>query len=463
MAGIGFELRRVAGKGGIASFFQIAFSGAMIVAGPWILSIITISAIKTMLNLLFGESLELFTAIIIYSYAFSLVIFGGFHYIFTRRMSDLLYVKKEAEAFGYVLRLCIPVASASALIALPAILSLKLNIPHEALFKFSAWLTFMSLNCLWIMMLFVSALKWYIKILLAYIAGLCITLLLIFFLTGLLGTAGTMLGFASGHLAIVLLLMLICRLTWKPEKPRQHVELDDKSEPAPGLQPTATRSIKFLKKHRYLFAAGLFYYLGIWTDKIIFWITIGTEVPGTFFKLFESYDIPVFYANLSMIPGLVFFVIYSETEFYTYLKRFLLSLTKGRFSDILNAKKRLYTNTWKSFREQCLLQAVVTGAAIVLVSGSILRTTFTAVFFHIMLLTLLNYLFYIEQYRHAFISAVIFFLVNSLTAVAGLIPGIPLIPGLSYALGAAAGMITASVLLKKDLYRLERHILTKNQ
>ena len=39
MAGIGFELQRVLRKGGIGSFLQVALAGAMITAGPWLLSV----------------------------------------------------------------------------------------------------------------------------------------------------------------------------------------------------------------------------------------------------------------------------------------------------------------------------------------------------------------------------------------------------------------------------------------
>ena len=462
MAGIGFELRKVAGKGGIGSFFQIAFSGAMIVAGPWILCIITITAIKTLLNRIFGDSLELFMGIVIYSYAFSLFLFGGFHYIFTRRMSDLLYVKKDSEAFGYVLRLCIPVAFISILIALPAVFSFDIDIPHMALFRFSAVLTFVSLNCLWIVMLFASALKWYIRILLVYTGGLGSSVILIFLLAAPFGTSGAMLGFAAGHLLIVLLLLLLCRIAWKPETPPPPDDLEGAPETVPFLFRLTAIFVRYTRKHKYLFGAGLLYYWGIWIDKIVMWAALGSPVPGTFIRLFELYDIPVFYANLSMIPGLVFFVIYSETEFYVGLKRFLLTLTNGRYSDIFNSKKRLCSTTGKSLKEQCLLQAIVTVIAVILTGNNILKITLTAVFFHLLLLTLLNYLFYIEQYRHAFIAAAIFFTANLLAVLTGFIPGISFIPGLSYTIGAAAADVTAGILLKRDLSRLERHILTKN-
>lgn len=462
MAGIGFELRKVVNKGGIGSFFQIAMSGAMIVAGPWILSIITIMVIQTFLNQALAGGLELFMGIVIYCYAFSLFLFGGFHYIFTRRMSDLLYIKKEGQAFGYVLRLCIPISLISIAIALPAALSLNLSIPHAAMLRFSTVLIFTTVNCLWIIMLFVSVLKWYIKIMLVYTGGLAASLLLIYLLSIQFGLAGALLGFSLGHLMIVLLLMSLCRAAWKPEKPAPPVDIEHADESS-GTRAgrTVINFYRYMYKHRFLFGAGLFYYWGIWIDKMIFWLTTGENIAGTFIKLFAEYDIPVYLANLTMIPGLIFFVIYSETEFYTALKHFLFSLSRSRYSRIIKTKQRLSKATLYSLKEQSLLQGIVSLSLILLSSDIILKTTLSAVFFHLLLLTLMNYLFYIEQYRHALYSSFIFFGVNTLLSLLTAVGLIPITPGLSYLAGAASASISAGFLLKYDIKRLDRHILTK--
>jgi uncharacterized membrane protein len=50
MAGIGFELRKVITKGGLGSFIKAAFSGVMIVAGPWLLSIVGITLIRQFID-----------------------------------------------------------------------------------------------------------------------------------------------------------------------------------------------------------------------------------------------------------------------------------------------------------------------------------------------------------------------------------------------------------------------------
>ncbi|MBI9106257.1 MAG: exopolysaccharide Pel transporter PelG [Spirochaetales bacterium] len=456
MAGIGFELRKVINKGGLGSFFQIAMSGAMIVAGPWILSIITIILIQTFLIQALDGKLELFMGVIIYCYAFSLFLFGGFHYLFTRRMSDLLYNKKEGQAFGYVLLLCIPVSLVSILLSLPSVLMLDLKIEHAALFKASTVLIFTIVNCMWIVMLFVSVLKWYMKILIVYASGLFSSLFFIYIASKHFGLAGALLGFGTGHLLIVILLIILCRAAWKPVKPEPPHDIKTSA----GFHPLRN-FIKYLLRHRYLFGAGLLYYWGIWIDKFIFWQSFGENLSETYIRLFSAYDIPVYLANLTMIPGLIFFVIFSETEFYTALKRFLFKLTGGRYSDILMAKRTLGRVTLTSIKEQSIMQGTITVIIIIMSENIIMQITLAAVFFHLLLLTLLNYLFYIEQYRHAFYCSAVFFCVNAITALITAASILSLSPGFSYMISAAAASGTAVFLLKRDISTLERHIFTK--
>ena len=178
---------------------------------------------------------------------------------------------------------------------------------------------------------------------------------------------------------------------------------------------------RYLKKYRFLFLTGFFYYLSIWADKLINWILAGTAVPGTFFAVYEPYDITVYFANLSMIPGLIYFVISSETEFYILLRKFLISIGKGRYADIQRRKYRLISRAMKAVLEQSIFQGLVSAglilAAPLLVTSffrggvalSVLQLTLAAVFFHLLFLTFLNFLFYLEMYRRAFYSTLVFF------------------------------------------------------
>jgi uncharacterized membrane protein len=65
-----------------------------------------------------------------------------------------------------------------------------------------------------------------------------------------------------------------------------------------------------------LLLAGLCYNLGIWADKLVFWFHPGTgrRVAG-FFRASDVYDLPVFLAYLTIVPGMAVFLVRVETDF----------------------------------------------------------------------------------------------------------------------------------------------------
>ena len=63
MAGIGFVLQRVIKRGGLAGFFRVALAGTVIVAGPWLLSIIGIILVSKIVSAFFGFPIISFMAV----------------------------------------------------------------------------------------------------------------------------------------------------------------------------------------------------------------------------------------------------------------------------------------------------------------------------------------------------------------------------------------------------------------
>ena len=84
MAGIGFQLRKLIGSGGLGQKVGALVSGLFIVAGPWMISVLSMIIMQW---LMLGDSfaaLPAFRIIIVYEYALSLSIFAGIHHHFTR-------------------------------------------------------------------------------------------------------------------------------------------------------------------------------------------------------------------------------------------------------------------------------------------------------------------------------------------------------------------------------------------
>lgn len=457
MAGIGFELRKVISKGGLGSFIKAAFSGVMIVAGPWLFSIVGITLIQRIIGNISGSG-ALFSATVIYSYAWSLIIFGGLHLIYTRIIADLLFLNKQSEASGSLVFFIAVIGAAALAISIPVYLSFNISVDNLALYRTAAILLFFTVNIVWVLMIFITLLRRFLLILFIYAAGIGLAVILVMLLSSRYGVAGSLFAFALGHLAIAVSLSLLAFLSYKP------------SAIAKGWNNLRSYISRFFM----LFATGCFYNWAIWADKVIFWFSKGEVVAGTFFRLYEAYDLAVYMANLSMIPGLVYFVIISETGFYIQLRKFLLTLSKGTFADIQRRKRNLLKGVRTHVGRQTLFQAIFTVGLIFLapaiaaifepgaVTAATVRIVLAGVFLHFLSLTVMNYHFYFEFFRHALILSFIFFAVNTGVSLLMVAELLPFIPGIGYTAGGLCSAIYAYAAIVVSGKKFERQILAKS-
>ncbi|HUX50415.1 MAG TPA: exopolysaccharide Pel transporter PelG [Spirochaetia bacterium] len=455
MAGIGFELQRVLRRGGVGSFLQVAFAGIIIVAGPWLLSIVGIFLITHLAASVLREGEQLFLAVVVYSYAFSLMIFGGLHYLFTRIVADQIYEHKDGEAGASLALFSAAAFIASALVALPFVLSLDAaGITRPVLFRVASVGLFAAINLLWIMMIFVSLLKKFAGIFFAYFSGMAMSVAGTILLGAGYGLGGAMAGFAAGQLAAGLLLWLLLLRAYRPTGFRQ--------------LPAIIRN--HLGRYRFLVLTGLIYYWGIWVDKIVFWFGAGYRAGGTFLHLYDAYDIPVYLASLTMIPGLVYFVVVLETDFYLQLMQFLKAMERSVLRTILAEKYRLVRQISHGVREQALFQAAISAALIAgagfllprlgfgAVSTAVFDVLVAAVFFNLMFLTLLTLLFYLEVYERAFAASLLFFLVNLGISLLTVLTGHLALRGVGYLAAGIIGCVVAYLFLLQSANKLERLI-----
>lgn len=462
MAGIGFELQRVLRRGGLGSLITVALSGIMIVAGPWLLSIAGIFLIGRFAAFALQEGQGLFMGVIIYSYAFSLALFGGFHYIFTRRIADLVYLEERRQAIRTLAAACLAVFAVSAAIGAGACCGISTaGLSRPLLFKSFAVLFFATINVVWLAMIFISLLKRYGSIFLIFLVGMLASVAGVLTLGRSLGLGGAMLGFAGGQLATVIALLVLAFGEYRSGRGaggggETRVE-PGPEDPAPtDCGPPGLRGlVAYAGRFRFLFLTGLLYSLGIWIDKFVYWAAFGQRVPGGFMRLFDSYDLAVYFANLTLIPGLVYFVVVLETGFYTRLAEFLRALQHGTYQEIQGRKYALRRGLRTGLREQTLFQGVASAAFLILapailrvffpgaVELPVLRITLLAVYFQLLFLVLMTVLFYFEQYRQAFVGALVFCGVNLAGALATVV--VPQLPfGSSYlAAGVAASAVSA--------------------
>ncbi len=487
MAGIGFELKKIVRQGTLASYLQVALSGAMIVAGPWLITILAIGLIQRFYQDVLAEGSNLFLATVVYTYMGSLLLFGGVHYLFSRILSDLLYVRKERQTLSYLGWFLLFVGLLSALVGTFIGWTIHpYGIKNPYAYRVIAGLFFLFVSLHWLFIVFASLLRWYGRILAIYAGGMGVFVLSSALLSPMWGVAGVLGGFALGNAGILLGLTV---LTLKFR--REARGLVEKRGMIHTLWECTREVGKYLKTQRDLLLTGYFYYLGIWIDKILFWIVRGQPVEGTWFRIFPSYDVLVYYTNLTMIPGLVFFVVFTETGFATILRKFLEGLGRRTYLSILKEKRRLYQESLGNIWDLVLFQGCITLSTALLsywlIPSSDLPCTvwvlLWGVFFHLLYFVLTSFLFFLEAYRGAMLSAGIFLLVNfsvTLVSIGEGRPkgihfsastvlqhwaegtGISLPPGSGYLLGSLCATILAALIFLRTLVRIEQRIFSRS-
>jgi uncharacterized membrane protein len=455
MAGIGFQLRKIIGSGGLGSVVGALVAGVFIVAGPWLISVLSMAILQVFFVRFSMQRIDAFQAGVVYSYAFSLGLFSGVHHHFTRITSDLVWDDRQGEASSWMLRFAALVLIASAAVSIPVVVLIPVDIgPHGWLYRVSLALLFCTINVMWILMLFVSLLKDYRIILGVFTLGMTCSIVGAVLLGRSFGPGGSLAGYTLGIVAITLLLLAFSLRKYSPAHPRDGWAL---------LFSTA-------KKYWALILSGFFFYSGQWLDKWYFWAVRGETVPGLPFRLFGTYDYSVYIAGLSVIPGLVYFIIIAETQLYTDLRHFLFTLNHSTWTKIQDAKQRIIQSVSTELRDQSLLQGACSLALLFILllarpeglSGPILYCALGAAFFQFTLLTLIVLLYYMELYSQALASTSLYALMNGVvgSVAYSLLPWLP--PGAG---NLAAGMIASAlalVLVRRSVYRLDRIIFLRS-
>jgi uncharacterized membrane protein len=458
MAGIGFVLRRVIKQGGFLSVVKVALAGTIIVAGPWLLSILGIFFITKYSFFLIGQSVAIFMAVVIYSYAFSLFLFGGFHYIFTRLVADYMYEKKKKKAGEALVLFSTGMFILASGVSLCVLFLLDLSkITYPLLFRLSGVVFFVSINLIWLLMIFISLLKKYFKIFLIYFLGMALAFGSITLLAKYFSVSGVLLGFAGGHLFIAVCLYILAFRQYRPGRF------------------SVMEHLRYFRRFKFLLLTGILYYWGMWIDKMVFWFLKGTAVAESFFRVYDIYDIPVYIANLTIIPGLIYFMIITETNFYKRLTEFLNKFNKSIYHKLQSIKYKIIANLKTGFREQCLFQGIFTlllilAAPLLVAADSekifiggirnmlVFRITLGATFFHLIFLTIVIFLFYLQRFKLAFFSTLCFFLVNLCGAVVIALWGTENTLGLSYLAAGVVGSLLGTRFLFRSAQKLDNAV-----
>lgn len=326
MAGIGFQLKELYNQSTFFSQLQAYGYSAVIAIGPMFLTILLITGSREWLLYLQVSALELnlFMAAVQYAFIFSQILTGGLLFVISRYVADQTFIKKEEN----VLSSMYGVIGTAVFIGFLAAVLFYWSSPLSLFYKFITYLFFTELNIIWILSMYVSALKDYKKIVKSHLTGTTVSAFIIWFLTGPLGYETANAVFIGLDIGFFLIGMMLIRNVF------DYFQINNKQY---------FHYLTYIEKFPSLFFIGLFYYLGLYGHNLAVWFSDRIIVVGETFLMAPYYDTPVFYAYLSVLPSLILFMVTLETTFYPSYKKYYGRILNGYpLQDIDSARHEMY-------------------------------------------------------------------------------------------------------------------------
>lgn len=348
MAGIGFVLRKLLEKDNLSGIVQAYLHATLASSGPWLFTVLALNAffLMTGRNVEY-QILENFRVIILYNFAFSLVISAPFTIISTRFLADLIYREDVEDAPAMMLGMLLLLSC----ISLPIVVTYYLFFTSMSLIVvLLSSANFILIVCIWQVCIFISAIKQYTGVTFSFVIGLVIAIFGAVQFANFSSEAGMLLGFNLGFSFILASLVALIFA----EYPQKCTFL--------------FRVVPYFQKYWLLVLGSLAYSVGIWIDKWIMWFAPEAETLSNFMVMYPHYDSAMFIAYLTVVPAMAMFLITQETSFFEHYVKFYRDIQEHA-----NLKKI------EDNHQTMMIQLANHGAALLLLQGSIcVLTVFVA-------------------------------------------------------------------------------------
>ncbi|OUN00773.1 MAG: hypothetical protein BAA02_05685 [Paenibacillaceae bacterium ZCTH02-B3] len=380
MAGIGFELKRLYRKEGVLAQLRAHAYAISVAVGPMLLAMAQILALLALMTVN-GASLmerELFLATAIYAFIFSLLLTGGLTMVLSRFLADRLfhrdYVHLSSSWHGAA-----ALGLAAAFVAAWLFLwRAETTLWHKA----AAYLLFAELTVLWVQNVHLTVLKAYRRIALHQLAGALTSLAAawpLFVLAPETGAAGAIAAMDAGMFVVLLFTARYCGKAFPPADSSRYGAF-----------------LAYFRRTPSLFWTGMFLYGGAFVHLFVYWSgPEAREIAGAF-RVSPFFDLPSFYAFLTVVPTLVTFVVSVETHFYEKFRDYYRNvLGGGTPRDIAKAKEDMQRALVREIRFAMEVQLMFTVLALALGVKLLPLTGFTARQLDLFITLALGYYLYI--------------------------------------------------------------------
>ena len=450
MAGIGFELKKLLKNDswlGLATTY--AYAGA-ISSGPWVLSILGIMLVGVIgLSNQSTSSywLSEFLVSVTWLMSFSLVLSSLIQLVFTRFMADQIYLNNThliLPNFFAALGLLTFVSGVTA-----TLLWLFLFRELDFFYNLLMLMSFVLLCNVWLTVIFIAGMRRYKAILIVFFISYSSIVLLSMFLNSI-GSQGLLLAFMLGHTIMLLSLLLLILQEFDADR---------------------LFRFDFLKRKNIyviLIFVGLFFNLGVWVDKWIFWFTPSTSdsINGVL-RASIIYDLPIFLAYLSIIPGMASFLLRVETDFVETYKAYYQAINEGGTLDTIEQRRNTMTESIRNaYLEIIKIQGVTLLLFFVVAKDIIKWLELSPLYIHlyyidllataiqVLFLATLNIFFYFNLLKQALWLTLGLFILNALFSSLSILLG-PAFYGYGFALAMLISTLVGMYVLSEKLNQLE--------
>ncbi|MDB8438146.1 exopolysaccharide Pel transporter PelG [Turicibacter sanguinis] len=371
MAGIGFELRKIFHEESSFAGVKGSLAASFATVGPMVMCIILSFMMQNILKS-YGityQDLQLYNSINIYSFFLSFVVTNGICLLGARKLSDNIYQRKLKRTFSEFLSInCLYVPIVGVIMV-----CLFWGTPLQLGYQFILFFMTVSLGIILIEITFLSAIKNYRYIVLSFLCTIIGILLISIGCMKFFNIAPLLTALCCSGVGYTLLMLTLMIKLYRVF----------------GDQGIATFKFKniinFIKMYWQLPLIGLFLGLGVYSHHLIMWLSSHANIIADTFRVCNFYDIPGFYAVLTIVPAAVLFTVKAETIIYPKYKIFYDYIRDGgNIKDIKAAKLELIETMKQEFYFMVQVQFIVTFIAIVLglkfLSSMGLTTLSTSIF-----------------------------------------------------------------------------------
>ena len=356
MAGIGFELRKLWDRDTLTSLLSAGGHAAVIAAGPWLFTILSLAAIGITTERLVGlDELAEFRVVIIYAFAVSLVLSAPVTIVATRLVADALWAKRPEDIRPLLLAALTAALVAAILGSLALIAAFRPPLAAAAPLAAGAMLV----SLMWVVLAFCGAVRDYRAVTLSFLVGLAVSMAASISIAVAGGGAmGMVWGFLAG-LGLTFLGLAARVLAAFPFSV---------AEPSRGFALLRQGAGEYWR----LALGALLGTAGVWVDKWIVWFSPLGEVVESGLRHAPLYDSAMFIASLSLIPALAAFVLRLETDFFDRYQRYFATIGgHGTYGEIEEQRAHMHRHTLENLTLVTVAQVGIS-AVLVLIAPLII-------------------------------------------------------------------------------------------